>query len=447
MASGGTWLCGCGSRTNITGNLAVSEKDQVRAEDIESIILSAPGATNRRLSRKEIRALIDCDGLAAITMTGGLNPVTMSVVFKCPEFVHDIEVLGRDTPADTCATTAAQGTWNDIVGDYSAVSPEVGTIERLDVPRAFIKQKIGTFAFSFDGTSQNGDVVVTLCGLVIRTYGQKETYSPRYQPANVRRIDRVLIEDIQAVFAIRGGAPSLVVKLTDGEVRALFDGSKDTCVSQPSGFPINGSAWQAGDAIVVVFKEPQQVHTIEVAETINRAVDGFTTQMSSSILGLYTWAYTDANLANGDSVDDVSEAIVNAKISAFQFVFSLNFLGGPICEIVVKTFDHVENKPPPAISFELSDTAGATDTAVDFTSPFGSQMESKVVQLANDSTTEDILITFRLVGEAAAPATGTAFRTLTLMAGEFKSMDAFRVLGLKHKRAGAVDAALRISAW
>lgn len=98
-------------------------------------------------------------------------------------------------------------------------------------------------------------------------------------------------------------------------------------------------------------------------------------------------------------------------------------------------------EPTPASSYEDSTTAVAVDTIVNF------GFETHGVALSNDDATESILITFRLTSEGAAPATGTALRTLTLKPKEFKTYDNFRVSGLKHKQGGLVGVPLRISAW
>jgi len=107
----------------------------------------------------------------------------------------------------------------------------------------------------------------------------------------------------------------------------------------------------------------------------------------------------------------------------------------------VDSLGNLSVTPPAANSHEESATAGAVDVAVNF------GFETLVIQLVNDSATEDILFTFRKLSEGVAPATGTALRTLTMKPAEYKNMDTARFLGLKYKRAAALDAPLRISAW
>jgi hypothetical protein len=225
------------------------------------------------------------------------------------------------------------------------------------------------------------------------------------------------------------------------EIAKWFDCSKDVCQGPPasSGFPFFG----ADDFLYFIFKEPEQVHSIEITHLTTRDVGGPDFEIASDIAGDFEVAFTDPTIPNLAEVD-TGEILVNGKISAFEYRFAEDEV--EVCEVVIKTFQHVENKPPTGEAFSVeAGSALAADTPVDF----GFSRGSLAFILTNDDAAFDLRYTKWKLDEAAAPATGTAGRTFRLKPGEVESLDTARFRGINIARAPEATANVpyRLDAW
>lgn len=321
-------MCGCGPFGEGDGRAC-----GLRVVDLKCITLEAANGPTVTLTSPELENLLRC-GKPITKLLTGVNPVVLRAFFRCPQFVEEIEIFGSTGNPSKCALSLLP----PISGDFQYYNGGDGvTKTELGSVRGEPKTKITAFDFTFLGTSSGGKISVSLGALVAAIYCIDHVYAPREQPANVRIVDRVLREDIQRVVAFRPDPMPQTVDLTDAEIDALFDGSKDTCIPQPSGFAPNGNSWLADDELLFIFKEPQQIHSAEIINTVDRTAGSLTEMMGTDVVGDWEAVSPDPAVVNLATAG-VSEFAVGRKTSAISFKFTEDT--PVICEAVFKTFFH-----------------------------------------------------------------------------------------------------------
>lgn len=348
----------CGPFAPSSAVVAISEKDVLRAEDVFSVTLATGinGVSVISLTRGEIARLFSCSGIDKVIR--GDNPVALQVILKCPERIHDVETLTKQV-GQPCPTNNP----SDVIGDYNFTLPGAPNLAFLGAAIAEPKTKVTRWKFVFDGTPiQSGTVQVSLCGIVAHTFGLKETYSSRFQPSNVRTVDRVLREDIQLVSFFRTGT-GVAIPFSSSAVDALFDGRKHTCATPP--FPFEQTPFQVGDIIEIVFHEPMQLESAQIVRLTTRPIITSFLPGSMDVPGTFVVAFADPGIPNL-TLPDVAKAQIHDKVEGIGYIFTEPV--GEICEITLKTFSHVDAQvvfdPGDLLSVSEKDVLSAGDLQV-----------------------------------------------------------------------------------
>ena len=157
-------ILGCGDCECIReSNLAVSEKERIRFEDIASVTTDGDPAA---LEEQQVKNVYSCDIRKHTVITTVGASIAIKNVFKCAEFVREIETFVHD--AGSAAGYSVE------TGDY-AIIDEDGVIVPIavGVTMAPVNAKILGFVFTFTG------VTIDIYYFHVRTFGEKNVaFSP-----------------------------------------------------------------------------------------------------------------------------------------------------------------------------------------------------------------------------------------------------------------------------
>lgn len=205
-------------------NVAISEKERLRASDVRCISFSGTGINpNGEVDPNIIKHLIDCGMRVPFQVSVTSGNIVGVVMFDCPERVQEIEIFSPNGQSGCEAIDEAQAIeWGFILPDNTSAAPTPIISDKADVRR-----KILGFTFTFINPSQSAPLSVSLSRIDVRTYGQKEVQpiddvfpttqietEDTYLPAtdvvwDTRKLKTKSLR-IEAVSLNNGGHPALV---------------------------------------------------------------------------------------------------------------------------------------------------------------------------------------------------------------------------------------------
>lgn len=346
-------------------NVAISEKERLRSVDIGGMCAQGVGITGpalagassaqRFFSGNQLIQLFECPRKAgdfiALAVTSG--DIFIKANFVCPEFLRELEAFVRSgDPACESQYEVRSASWAGVLPDTSRI--QYGTAAKFLVMDVASDGKLVGFEITFVNPFPNSAFVVNLAHIHGRTFGAKNVENERIVPLYTRDLDRLVRKDIQRILATRGVT---TVEFSKAQIDRLFDGKKTPCVTaEDVGFPLNGGAgWEAGDLLTVIFDEMQQVRSIEVTETIDDATLGGE-PAPSDVNGQVNLVLPNGVVSSAAAGD---EAVFGLK--AKGFVFEFVDPAASICEIVIKTFSHVDTEIPVV---PINDGPASTEDAV-----------------------------------------------------------------------------------